>query len=428
VLILTKAKSHALCTVIPNLSHMNAKARSTFVFYACVLVSVSIASCDIYRPQKSFRFAVPKNDFMYNYMFSHIKMLLENNGYEITVVYTNRNVEANKLVAQGKADLAFINNVSAHIVEALGPESAQLRSVLPITRRALLGFSREFVEGPQSVRQLFANKTIGVEILNGEGHGNIKEMLARAHVSYTNIVQSDQAAYDVRLFWGSPYGKRALEMLDSGWHAISFGPEWIEFQTLNDPALELLVLPALPGDPRSRTLHTIATDAILVVNHSIGENAVYRLAETILQGKVALVRSDPMYRSITESINRETLLFPLHEGTSSYLRRDTPAFLERYSDALALVLSTTVLLYSVVQAVKSRISQIKKDRIDEYFLEFLAIRSKRDLSPHDQVHKLNDLFQSALLQMTNEKMDKGDFHIFSRLIQQELTILRMNTP
>jgi hypothetical protein len=402
---------------------MNSKTRAALAFCAFVLVAVVVVSCDIYRPQKNFRIAIPKNDVLYSNLFSHIKTLLEKNGYEITGVRTDRNIEANRLVAQGKVDLAFINNVSSHIVEALGGESGQLRTVLPITRRALLGFSRESVAGPQSVRQIFENKIIGVEILNGEGHGNIKEMLARARFPYDTIVQSDQAAYDVRLFWGSPYGKRAVEMLDSGWNAISFSPEWIEFQTLNDPALGPIALPALPGDPHSRTIHTIATDAVLVANHTIGEHAIYRLAETILQGKVALVREDPMYRSITEAINRETLLYPLHEGTSSYLRRDTPAFLERYADTLALVLSTMVLLYSIIQAVKSRMSQIKKDRIDEYFLEFLDIRSKHDLSPQEHIRKLDDLFQRALLQMTNEKMDKGDFHIFSRLIQQELTIL-----
>lgn len=407
---------------------LKTKIRSFVAFLAFILIVITVISCDIYKPQKTFRFAVAENDYLYVNMYSHLKSLLEKNGYEISVIHTDRNIEANRLVAQGKADLAFINNVSSHIVEALGAEAGQLRSVLPVTRRAMLGFSRDLVNGPQPVRQIFENKTIGVEILNGEGHGNIKEMLERARVHYGSIVQSDKSAYDVRLIWGTPYGKRALQMLDSGWHAISFSPEWIEFQTLNEPALERIVLPALPGDPHSMTLHTIATDAVLVANYKIGENAIYRLAETILQNKVALVREDPMYRSITESINRETLLYPLHDGTASYLRRDTPAFLERYADTLALVLSFIIVLYSIVQAVKSRMVQIKKDRIDAYFLEFLDIRSKQPLSPHDQIVKLDDLFQRALLQMTNEKMDKGDFHIFSRLIQQELTILRMNVP
>jgi hypothetical protein len=406
------------------------KTKNTFkIFSRLVLVcmAVAFAGCDFYKPQKSFRFAVPKNDYMYTNMFGHIKPVLEQNGYEISVVYTDRDMEANRLVAEGKADLAFVNNVSSHIVEALGKESEQLRTVLPLTERALLGFSRKASFGPQSVHEIFENKTLGVEILHGEGHGNIAEMLSRAHVDNVKFVQGNQAAYDVRIFWGSLYGKRALTMLDSGWHAISFGPEWIDFQTMSDPALQAVTLPAMPGDPHSETVHTVATTAVLIVNKDVGENAVYQLAETLLQGKLGLVRQDPMYHSITEAIDRETLLYPLHEGTSSYLRRDTPSFLERYADSLALVLSGIALLYGFVQALKNYMRQIKKERIDEYFLEFLDIRSKGDLQPGEQIHKLNDLLQRALLQMTNEKMDKGDFHIFARLIQQELTNLGLNT-
>ncbi|MEJ1238329.1 TAXI family TRAP transporter solute-binding subunit [Chryseolinea sp. T2] len=388
------------------------------------LIALTVVSCDIYHPQKRFRIAVPKTDVLYNTMLSHVKSLLERAGYEISVVYTDRNIEANQLVAKGEADLAFVNNVSSHIIEGLGDDASELRCVLPMTKRALLGFTRQPTRG-QNTRQILENKTIGVEILNGEGHGNITQLFSRAHINNIRIVQSDRDSFDVRLFWGSPYSNRSQQMLDSGWQAISFSEDWVDFQTLGDPTLEPLTFPALPGDLHSTAIHTFATDAILVTRKDVGENAIFQLAETILQGKMALVRKDPMYRSISESISRSTLLFPLHEGTSSYLRRDTPTFLERYADTLALVLSIAVLLYSIVQAVNNRLRQIKKDRIDQYFLEFLDIRSKNDLTVQQQSDRLNDLFQRALLQMTNEKMDKNDFHIFSRLLQQELTNLRL---
>lgn len=410
-----------------KIHQMRIKSGFKIIILSVILFpALIIIGCDYYKPKKSFRFAIPENDYIYGYMFSHIKPLLEQNGYSISVVSAERNIEANQLVAEGKADLTFVNNVSSHIAEALGSKSTELRNVLPLAQRALLGFSREETKGPQSARQIFKNKTIGVEILNGEGHGNISTMLERARIDFLKIVQSDQADYDVRLIWGSSYGKRALEMLDTGWHAISFDSEWIDFQNLTDPALEPITLPALPGDSNSITVQTLATTAVLVANKDVGENAIYQLAETIMQGRLSLIRADPTYHSISESINRETLLYPLHEGTSSYLRRDTPTFLERYADSLALVISVIVLLYGGIQAIKNYIRQVKKDRIDEYFLEFLDIRSQ-NISDSEQIHKLNDLFQRALLQMTNEKMNKDDFDIFSRLIQQELTNLQLHT-
>ena len=36
---------------------------------------------------------------------------------------------------------------------------------------------------------------------------------------------------------------------------------------------------------------------------------------------------------------------------------------------------------------------------------------------------LDELLQRAIVQMTDEKLDKGDFDIFSRLVQQEIAIL-----
>lgn len=43
-----------------------------------------------------------------------------------------------------------------------------------------------------------------------------------------------------------------------------------------------------------------------------------------------------------------------------------------------------------------------------------------------KVKKLDGLFQRAVEQMTNEKLEKSDFHILPRLIQQELTILKFS--
>src|SRR5205085_1589515 len=108
-----------------------------------------------------------------------------------------------------------------------------------------------------------------------------------------------------------------------------------------------------------------------------------------------------------------------------FMRRDTPTFFERHSDALALVLSIFVVIYSTIGAVRRRMAQVRKDHIDRYFLEFLEIRGRIDLSLHQKHELLDELFRRAVIQMTHEKLDKNDFHIFSRLLQQEVTIMKM---
>jgi TRAP-type uncharacterized transport system substrate-binding protein len=388
------------------------------------VIAIAVASCDIYAPQTKYTIAVSKDSY-YVTMVAHLKTFLEANGYEITLITTDKAVEANRLVAEGKADLTFANNVSSYMIESLGPQTERLQTILPLTSRVLMAFSRKPLPNPASARDIFEGKTLGVEVLNGESHNIIQDMLDNAKVNYAGMVQYDNAEFDVRVFWGSPYGRRSSIMLDSGWHSISFDESWIEFQTLTEPAIGRAVLPAQPGDPNSTGVNTLMTDAVLVGSSDLGENAVYKLAATLLEKRLALVREDPMYRSISEVFDRETLLYPLHTGTASYIRRDTPTFFERYADSLALILSAIVLLYSVVKAVQARMRRVRKDKIDEYFLEFLEIRSKH-LSVEESVSRLDDLFQRAVVQMTNEKMEKDDFHIFSRLVQQEVTIHRLN--
>jgi hypothetical protein len=62
--------------------------------------------------------------------------------------------------------------------------------------------------------------------------------------------------------------------------------------------------------------------------------------------------------------------------------------------------------------------------VDKYFLEFLEIRSAKELPVEQTVKKLDGLFQRAVEQITNEKLEKSDFHILSRPIQQKLTMLK----
>ena len=131
-----------------------------------------------------------------------------------------------------------------------------------------------------------------------------------------------------------------------------------------------------------------------------------------------------MYSCISEEFNKSALLFPLHEGTRSYLLREQPTILERYADVIALLFSIGALIYALFQAIKANINQRKKDRVDIYFLEFLGIRSEGAKNVEHQMERLQELHNKALVQMTTEKLEKGDFHILSRLIQQELSLLR----
>lgn len=406
------------------------KTKFTAGLIVTILVFISLAiipvSCDFAKPKKKFRLAVPKTLYFYSYIAEHLKPFLARQGYEISIVPAENTLEANRMVANGEADLTLVNNHSTTIALKMGNDASQLRTIMPLATRILLVYTKKQLRDSATALDLFENKRVGIEILDEETHLTLQRFLSAAKINGTSFeVYNDSS--EVVVYWGRPYGERSLNWVSKGFHPYTFRRNFIEFFMLQDYALRPFKLPALPGDPNAIITKTLATDVILVANKNLGDNACYLLAQAIFQNQADLMHQDIMYRSINEGFNKETLLFPLHEGAYSYLLRNQPTFFERYSESLALGLSILAVIYGVVQAVQNRLRKNKKERIDVYFLEFLEIRSNKTLSRDERVKKLDDLFQRAVIQLTNEILDKGDFHILSRLIQQDLTMLRFDT-
>src|SRR5436189_327129 len=275
-----------------------------FMVVVTAVLAIIPAGCDFTRPQKTFRLAVPKTDF-YTYMASHLEPFLESKGYNITIVPAESTVDAARMVADDKADLTLINNHSITVALMLADKGDRLRTVMPITTRVLFGFTKKAMDD-SSFDQLFQNKRVGIELLGGETHLTLTRFFSTAKITGCKFVTFDDNP-DVVMFWDTFYGERVATWLEKGWYPRSFKQNWIDFVTLNDHALRPFTLPAVPGNPKSIAINTLATDVILVANEDLGENAGYLLAHTIFQNKVDLIHRDIMYNTINEQFNKETL-------------------------------------------------------------------------------------------------------------------------
>jgi TRAP-type uncharacterized transport system substrate-binding protein len=386
------------------------------------LLIITPVACDFTKPQKGFRVAVPKTEYFYNYIVGHFKPFMESKGYHITIVPAASTLEAAQLVAGGQADLTMINNHSTSIAIKLADEAGKLRTIMPLTTRVLFAFSKTPLPDSATAKEIFENKKVGIESLGGETNLTIARFLSASMIKPDSFVTFEDDP-DVVVFWDRFYGERANGWEEKGWHHYSFRKNFIDFIRLHDHALRPFKLPAMPGYANSKIVNTLATDVLLVGNRELGENACYLVASEIFQNKVDLIHKDVMYSLIREDFDKETLLFPIHKGTFSYLLRDQPTFFERYAESLALCISLIAVIYSGVQAVQSRIRRNQKERIDAYFLEFLEIRANKMVSD-EHAKKLDLLFERALIQMTKEKLDRSDFQILSRLIQQDIMMLR----
>lgn len=398
-------------------------------------ISIALSSCDYVSPQKSFRISIGKGDYTYAYMASHLKDLLEKNGYTISIVPAANAMEANAAVARGEADLTFVMNSSTFIPEYVGSESANLSIVAPLVDRLFLLFEKEHRERTTPTRERLHAARVGVEVLDGEAHTQLKKMLEAARLDSITIVGlpgpimelkdvNDAGDVDFIQIWGTSYGPRSRKLLADGWTQVSIDESWVDFYTLNEPLIFPATLPALPGIAGSSDITTLSVRTHLVARTDLGENAMYKLTKILFEHRLELMSYDPMYRSIREeAATKEQTIYPLHAGAEAFFRRNEPSFLERYADAIALIFSFGAVIYGASQTLRNRMMRRRKERIDLYFVEFAEIRAQ-ELTKAEKQTRLDMLLQRALSQMTAEKLEKGDFHILARLVQQEMSNLK----
>ena len=177
-------------------------------FSYILILFLVLPACDSLRPKKTYRLAIPENDHSYNLSSQHLVSFLEQGGYRIKYISAENAIEANRLVAQGKADLTFIMNHSNFIPEKLGSESAKLRTICPMYERLLFLFSKQPVEDTLNAGKLLEGKSVGIEVLGGETHANLLDMLNSGKIDNVRILSREEDP-DLIHFWGTYYGSRA---------------------------------------------------------------------------------------------------------------------------------------------------------------------------------------------------------------------------
>ncbi|HEV8513627.1 MAG TPA: hypothetical protein VGQ59_10130 [Cyclobacteriaceae bacterium] len=387
-----------------------------------LIISSVLCSCDMISPKKSFRVAIQKDTYVHHQIFNHLDTLLKKRGYQLQLIETENSIKSFQMVSSGDAELTFVNNHSYRMMEILGPEASNLRAVMPIAKRVFLTFTRHPIADTTSANSIFSGKRIGIEELGGEVNTTLEDRFKRAKIKGIKFVSFDDEP-EILVYWGALYGKRAEGFEKKGWYPVSFNKDWIEFNTEFDEALEPINIAGVPGDPLSYGIKTFSTTVLMVGNSYLGETACYELAKTIFENRLELLSRERMYATINENFDKSSLLLPLHDGTRSYILRDQPTLLERYADAIALLITVMAVIYGAAQAIKRGILQKRKDHLDTYFLEYLQIRKYSSKDSAVQKRKLTELHHKAIVQMTKEKLDKEDFDILSQMIQQELAIL-----
>lgn len=205
----------------------------------------------------------------------------------------------------------------------------------------------------------------------------------------------------------------------------------IDATALLNPQLEPFVIPiGTYGAATPEPVLTVAVDMLLVARDDLETTVVYDLVRELLRLQPALAAMRPgLFRSVSDQVNSSNSTFVRHSGLLSYTERDAPTVYERYSGVAEVVVTIFIGLVSAFFAGMRIYKMRRKNRIDVFYTNVLAIRKSFDETTDASdlevaVQKVKNLQNSAFEMLVDEKLAADEsFRIFISLsndVLQEL--------
>ena len=150
----------------------------------------------------------------------------------------------------------------------------------------------------------------------------------------------------------------------------------VDRAVLFNPSLRPFVIPmGTYGDLTPEPVVTLAVENILVARNDMEDTEAYDLFAEMLRLRPTLFSDRPeLFQPLDELMSRSNFTFGLHPGVVSFLQRDEPTYIERYSGVAELLVTLLVASVSGLIAVKNIYRIRRKNRIDEFYLETIRIR------------------------------------------------------
>lgn len=202
----------------------------------------------------------------------------------------------------------------------------------------------------------------------------------------------------------------------------------IDAATLMNPQLKPFVIPVgTYGAATPTAIVTVAVDMMLVARSDLSPSVVYDLVRELSRLRPALASQRPgLFQSLSDDINPGNSTFVLHPGLIAYLDRNEPSIYERYSGVAEVAVTLFVALFSAVFAGIRIYHMRRKNRIDAFYTEVIAIRSAFGESGSDDkraeaAQQVKTLQSKAFEMLVDEKLSADEsFRIFISLSNDTL--------
>ena len=202
----------------------------------------------------------------------------------------------------------------------------------------------------------------------------------------------------------------------------------VDATTLLNPRLRPFVIPVgTYGAATPTPILTVAVDMMLVARSELSESVVYDLVRDLNRLRPALASLRPgLFGQMTDDFDTGNSTFVLHPGLVAYLDRNEPSIYERYSGIAEVLVTILVAVISASFAGVRIYHMRRKNRIDTFYTDVIAIRNSLDESSSSEdrasaAQKIRDLQNRAFEMLVDEKLSADEsFRIFISLSNDAL--------
>jgi TRAP-type uncharacterized transport system substrate-binding protein len=394
------------------------------MFLACTLL---LASCGEQR--HAFRLLIPAEPFDQEIAAELAEVFESNSRHRIELVPAPTGVGTPlEAIEVGYADLALASNAQPYRegITTVMPLYPTVLHIMYLKDRPadspasmLRGASVNAGSPGSASRQLFSGLLEGLDL----GEDDVRFVGSADELPDVNIVYLPiwpEGIQRVLAKYGAAGEYRFLSFGapdDIGTGAV------IDRAVLLNPRVSPFVIPTgtygdIPEDP----VVTLAVDKLLVSRPDLDAAVVYDLIAEIRRLQPALAARRPMlFRHLAQEFDAAASTFVLHPGAQAYVQRDTPTFYERYSGVAEVLVTLIIGLVSGGYAVIQIYNRRRKNRIDSFYTDVMAVRDSIDgRSTADEraaaVERVRELQNTAFDMLIREKLAADEsFRIFVTL-------------
>ena len=197
----------------------------------------------------------------------------------------------------------------------------------------------------------------------------------------------------------------------------------IDAATLLNPQFRPFVIPVgTYGTLTPTPILTLAVDRLLVARRDLDSTVVYDLITGLVRLRPALAALRPgLFEDISGEFDPSSSTFIIHPGAQAYAQRNAPTIYERYSGIAEVAVTILIALFSATFAGLRIYRMRRKNRIDTFYSDVIAIRNSIDETSteedrREKADEIRALQTTAFELLVDEKLAADEsFRIFITL-------------